>query len=85
MSFNRTWDEYVSGFGDPGGNYWLGLDNLYRITGTATSPMTRLTVELESWTGDFEVAMYDNFFVGHRDTGYILMVSGFSGTYFFYS
>ena len=32
--FNRTWVEYVAGFGESGGNYWLGLENLHLITGT---------------------------------------------------
>ena len=24
VDFNRTWDEYVEGFGDPSGEHWLG-------------------------------------------------------------
>ena len=25
VDFNRTWDEYVEGFGDPSGEHWLGI------------------------------------------------------------
>ncbi|ESO87051.1 hypothetical protein LOTGIDRAFT_58303, partial [Lottia gigantea] len=33
--FNRTWDEYVHGFGNKHGEYWLGLQNIYDILQTS--------------------------------------------------
>ncbi|KAK6169573.1 hypothetical protein SNE40_020601 [Patella caerulea] len=31
INFNRTWSEYVRGFGYRGGNHWLGLENVHKI------------------------------------------------------
>ncbi|KAK6187429.1 hypothetical protein SNE40_005460 [Patella caerulea] len=29
--FNKTWNEYSTGFGNANGNYWLGLENIFNI------------------------------------------------------
>ncbi|KAK6169444.1 hypothetical protein SNE40_020500 [Patella caerulea] len=31
LDFNRTFDEYSKGFGNPLGNYFIGLDNIYNL------------------------------------------------------
>ncbi|KAK6169577.1 hypothetical protein SNE40_020603 [Patella caerulea] len=31
INFNRTWSEYVNGFGYRGRNHWLGLENIHSI------------------------------------------------------
>jgi hypothetical protein len=31
-NFYRTWTDYVCGFGNKSGDYWLGLENIYRLT-----------------------------------------------------
>ena len=50
LRFNKHWDAYVAGFGDPDGNYWLGLEKLHLLTGTGTK--FKLRIELESWPGE---------------------------------
>lgn len=32
LEFYRTWHEYRRGFGNPEGEFWLGLDHLHAIT-----------------------------------------------------
>ena len=76
--FNRTWDEYVAGFGDPDGNYWLGLEYLHLLTGTGTKH--KLRVEMESWDyPDIEWAEYDDFSVNSATSKYRIQVGGFTG------
>ena len=76
--FNQTWDEYVVGFGDPDGNYWLGLEKLHLLTGTGTKH--KLRVEMGSWDHLYiEWAEYDDFSVGHKITNYTIHIQGFTG------
>ncbi|XP_052801745.1 fibrinogen-like protein A [Mya arenaria] len=32
VSFERSWEEYVSGFGNLTGDFWLGLEKVHRLT-----------------------------------------------------
>ena len=75
--FNRTWDEYVEGFGDPSGNYWLGLRNLHLLT--RSMKQCKLRVVLEAWFGQTEWAEYTKFSIAGEDAMYQLDVEGFSG------
>ena len=76
VPFNRTWDEYVAGFGDVSGSFWLGLEKLHLIT---QAQNTTMYVELESWKEDIEWARYNYFYIAGRDTNYKLHLEGFSG------
>jgi len=46
VSFNQNWAEYRDGFGSAtdNDNYWLGLDNLYRLLQFGN---TRLRIEVK--------------------------------------
>ena len=80
LNFKRSWYDYESGFGNPNGNYWLGLQKLHLLTGYGTK--YKLRVELGSWSGKSEWAEYNNFSVGHRNTQYMLHVDGYTGNTF---
>ena len=32
VKFNREWYDYVNGFGDMDGEFWIGLKNIYELT-----------------------------------------------------
>lgn len=58
LDFNRTWQEYREGFGNPKGEHWLGNAVLHAIT--ATGPH-QLRIDLEDWYQQKRHATYSNF------------------------
>ena len=76
--FNRTWREYKAGFGNTSGNYWLGNEQLHRLT---QDDKYKLRFEIQSdWTGLWYWAEYDTFTIGDESTQYTLTVAGFNGS-----
>ncbi|KAM5299133.1 tenascin isoform 5-T5 [Ctenodactylus gundi] len=74
--FYRNWKAYAAGFGDRREEFWLGLDNLSKITAQG---QYELRVDLRDH-GDAAYAVYDKFSVGDAKTRYRLKVEGYSGT-----
>ncbi|XP_067327986.1 tenascin isoform X5 [Anolis sagrei] len=74
--FYRNWRTYEAGFGDPKGEFWLGLDKLHKITSAA---QYELRVDLRDH-GETAYALYEKFTVGDARTRYRLKVDGYSGT-----
>ncbi|XP_042534689.1 tenascin isoform X2 [Dipodomys spectabilis] len=74
--FYRNWKAYAAGFGDRREEFWLGLDNLSKITAQG---QYELRVDLQDH-GDTAYAVYDRFSVGDAKTRYKLKVEGYSGT-----
>ncbi|XP_008055363.1 tenascin isoform X3 [Carlito syrichta] len=74
--FYRNWKAYAAGFGDHREEFWLGLDNLSKITAQG---QYELRVDLRDH-GETAFAVYDRFSVGDAKTRYKLKVEGYSGT-----
>ncbi|XP_037348157.1 tenascin isoform X3 [Talpa occidentalis] len=74
--FYRNWKAYAAGFGDRREEFWLGLDNLNKITAQG---QYELRVDLQDH-GEAAYAVYDKFSVGDAKTRYKLKVEGYSGT-----
>ncbi|XP_014637409.1 PREDICTED: tenascin [Ceratotherium simum simum] len=74
--FYRDWRAYATGFGDRREEFWLGLDNLNKIT---SQGQYELRVDLRDH-GKSAYAVYDRFSVGDAKTRYKLKVEGYSGT-----
>ncbi|XP_037653899.1 tenascin isoform X2 [Choloepus didactylus] len=74
--FYRNWKAYAAGFGDRRDEFWLGLDNLSKITAQG---QYELRVDLQDH-GETAYAVYDRFSVGDAKTRYKLKVEGYSGT-----
>ncbi|KAM6170461.1 tenascin isoform 2-T2 [Rhynchocyon petersi] len=74
--FYRNWKAYAAGFGDRREEFWLGLENLSKITAQG---QYELRVDLRDH-GETAYAVYDRFSVGDAKTRYKLKVEGYSGT-----
>ncbi|KAM9521705.1 tenascin isoform 7-T7 [Guaruba guarouba] len=74
--FYRNWKTYVAGFGDPKDEFWIGLENLHKIT---SQGQYELRVDLQD-KGETAYAVYDRFSIGDSKTRYRLRVDGYSGT-----
>ncbi|XP_063505922.1 tenascin isoform X7 [Pongo pygmaeus] len=75
-NFYQNWKAYAAGFGDHKEEFWLGLDNLNKITAQG---QYELRVDLRDH-GETAFAVYDKFSVGDAKTRYKLKVEGYSGT-----
>lgn len=74
VDFFRGWKDYVRGFGDLSGEFWLGLDHLHNLTS-----MTRMILRVDLRDKDESAfAKYSTFEVAKRN--YKLSVGGYSGT-----
>ena len=74
VDFYRNWKDYVEGFGDLEGEFWLGLDKIHQITSTTNS---RLLIALMDYNRMVKSAVYDHFWIGDGDKKYQLHVQGY--------
>ena len=77
-NFNRNWGQYVTGFGHPNREFWIGLDKLNCLT--SAGERAELRVDLGACDGSTAYARYSYFYVGTSATNYNLTISGYSGT-----
>ena len=76
QNFYLNWNDYVRGFGDVSGEFWLGLQKIRRLTASST----QLRVDLADFNGNAKYAKYSTFSVGDDDSKFRLTVLGYSGT-----
>ncbi|KAH8263537.1 hypothetical protein KR044_010272, partial [Drosophila immigrans] len=82
QEFNKSWQEYVDGFGDLQGDFFIGLEKLHLIT---SSTRYKLNVSIAfNWykdgSGRHDV-QYDDFRIGNSGSSYELESIGkFSGS-----
>uniref|UniRef100_A0A1I8H7L3 Fibrinogen C-terminal domain-containing protein n=1 Tax=Macrostomum lignano TaxID=282301 RepID=A0A1I8H7L3_9PLAT len=65
VSFQRSWTEYETGFGD-GTDFWIGLSAIHSLSQGGVT----LRVEMKLWNGSELHAEYAGFQVGDASTGY---------------
>ena len=78
VNFQRARIEYIKGFGETNGEYWLGLEKIYRLTKWLDFP-PELWIDLEDFDGNYRFAHYNKFYVG-GPVSFTLTVSDYSGT-----
>ena len=77
VNFYRGWESYKNGFGNLSGEFWLGNDNIHRLT---DSDDVILRVELEDFEGNITYAEYTTFKVADEADKYRLLIGGYNGT-----
>ena len=76
VDFYLNWSDYKVGFGDLNGEFWLGLDNIHRLTSDNNG---MLRVDLEDFEGNTAYAEYNKFGVMSENNMYKLMLGSYSG------
>ena len=75
VDFDRGWDDYVTGFGEEDGNYWMGLEEIHQLT---TTHDVSLFIDIEIFEGEPFTLKLQTFSVGNATTNYAWKHSGFS-------
>ncbi|XP_067825690.1 tenascin isoform X7 [Heptranchias perlo] len=76
VDFFRNWKNYTNGFGNLTDEFWLGLENLHKIT---SQGHYQLRVDFRD-EGDSAYALYDRFLITDSRSRYKLHVGAYSGT-----
>ena len=77
VDFFRYWTDYEDGFGNPKGEFWLGLSKIHHLTQEGSSS---LRVEIGDFDGNSSYAQYSTFSIGNDSTEYRLNVSGYNSS-----
>ena len=77
VDFFQGWESYKNGFGNLSGEFWLGNDNLHRLT---ASDDVMLRVDLEDFDGNITYAEYTTFQVADEADKYRITIGGYNGT-----
>ena len=78
VDFFQGWKSYKNGFGNLSGEFWLGNDNLHRLTSASDDVMLR--VDLEDFDGNITYAEYTTFQVADEADKYRITIGGYNGT-----
>ncbi|XP_011668937.1 fibrinogen C domain-containing protein 1-B-like [Strongylocentrotus purpuratus] len=76
VNFYRNYAEYVQGFGDVSGEYWLGLDIIYLLAKDGVE----LRIDMVDYSNNQVYAHYSQFSIGSPITNYRVTFSSYSGT-----
>lgn len=73
VNFYRNWTEYRNGFGNPLGEFFVGLEKIHELT---SSQKHELLVMLENFEGYRRYAHYDEFLIANETERYRLKKLG---------
>ena len=57
----RPYLDYVNGFGNAGGNFWIGLESIYQLTAAGA---VQLRITLETWEDTEDLVISYSRYVG---------------------
>lgn len=75
IDFNKKWEDYKNGFGLVSGDYWLGLEELYRLTNQNDY---ELQVDIEYYNKTWKHAHYDHFLIKNEKERYQLILGAYN-------
>ncbi|KAK6173736.1 hypothetical protein SNE40_017140 [Patella caerulea] len=75
VDFNRTYGAFSDGFGNPPGNHFIGLENIYRIIENHDSLILR--VEFTFVDRTFKFGDYNNFAISSKIDNFRLMIGSY--------
>ncbi|XP_021346898.1 ryncolin-4-like [Mizuhopecten yessoensis] len=75
-NFYRGWNDYKNGFGDLGGNFWIGNEIIHKLTDLG---YTIMRVELEAWDESKRHIEYGTFSLADEADNYRLQATDPSG------
>jgi len=79
VNFYRDWSDYRAGFGDPNGDFFIGLEKLNWLTAYQPFELYIHLEEREYYKNVF--AKYDEFLIGNESEDFALKyIGGYSGT-----
>ena len=74
VNFNRNWEDYVNGFGDLEGEFWIGLENMHELTKQAVE------LQVTVWNDNKTITWnYTTFRVAGSENNYRLTLRGGTG------
>ncbi|XP_043928647.1 angiopoietin-related protein 5 [Protopterus annectens] len=79
IDFQKTWSEYMDGFGDLLGEFWLGLRKVYHIVSQKNTNF-KLQVQLESVDGTSAYSAYDSFWLEDETKFFKIHLGRYTGT-----
>jgi len=77
VDFYRDWESYRLGFGNLSGEFWLGNDNLHRLTALGDH---ELRVDVTDTQGTSSYIAHDSFDVANQTDMYRLTLGTYTGT-----
>ena len=79
VNFNQSWREYENGFGEPEGEFWLGLSKIHRLTRWKQIPF-ELRVDVEDFEDNSRHVQYSRFYLDGPSNRYALHIAGYSSS-----
>ncbi|KAK6187412.1 hypothetical protein SNE40_005449 [Patella caerulea] len=75
--FNKTWNEYATGFGNAHGNYWLGLENIFNILQNHNRFKLSVEIIYDGYAGHLQ-GYYHHFNISSANDNYTISLGEFS-------
>ncbi|KAK6187426.1 hypothetical protein SNE40_005458 [Patella caerulea] len=75
--FNKTWNEYATGFGNANGNYWLGLQNIFNILQNHNRFLLNVRFMIDGYASQL-LCIYRDFNISNANDNYSISLGQFS-------